>query len=690
MTYEVKNAQIFSSKLSADPGLILYVADATIEDRKRPAKTLFGQPVIDPKTKLPLEINESIVVAHNATFELEGVPFFYLPYYKGDARDPMGPLESIDAGYSNIFGVQAGVGLNFYKLLGLLPPDGHHWRLNLDYLSRRGPSIGSDYDYTGKLGLSGPDVDDPSTTYVGTAHLYGIYDQGTDILGGNRPNNDFMPPAFRGRAFWRNGVFDLPNGFTVQSQISLLSDRNYLEQYFKPEFDTEPNQSTYLYVKQQQNNWAWSALAQPHLLNWFSDTAWLPRLDGYLIGQSFFDRLTYNAQVSVGYAQFRPSSDPAQPLLAPNGAPIPGAFLPPIRFYTSSEAVDTGRFALMQELSYPLQLGAFKVVPYVKGELAEYTSDMEGQEIGRVWGGGGVRASIPFTRLFPDVQSDLFNLQGINHKIVLSGNYFYADTNVPYTKLPQLDRLNDDATDEMLRDFLPQESIYNPNPSAGLALAVSKIFDPQLFAIRSLVDNRLESLDHIDVLQVDLRQRLQTKRGYPGAEHIVDWMVLDTSFSYFPEPSKDNFGKPFAFMEYDYLWNIGDRTSFESTGWYDPEHDGPRVWTVGAYFNRPDRTSYYIGYRQIDPIQSRAVTSSVSYNFSSKYSMTFSSTYDFGISQSLTNSLTFTRIGTDLQVTMGFTYNPLQNNFGAVVQIVPTMVPLNRAPNLGGAGLTNR
>src|SRR5262249_38398379 len=168
------------------------------------------------------------------------------------------------------------------------------------------------------------------------------------------------------------------------------------------------------------------------------------------------------------------------------------------------------------------------------------------------------------------------------------------------------------------------------------------------------------------------------------AEHIVDWMVLDTSVSYFPQPDRDNFGKSFSFLEYQYLWNIGDRTSLESTGWYDPQDNGSRVFTVGAYFNRPDRTTFYIGYRQIDPLQSRLVTGSVTYVFSPKYAMTFSTAYDFGTQQAQTNTLVFTRTGTDLQVSLGFMYNSLQNNFGAIVEVVPSLLPALRR---GGAGL---
>jgi hypothetical protein len=254
--------------------------------------------------------------------------------------------------------------------------------------------------------------------------------------------------------------------------------------------------------------------------------------------------------------------------------------------------------------------------------------------------------------------------------------------------VPQLDRLNDDTSTQALREIKPQEPSING--MAGVALATNPLFDPQLYAIRRMIDNRIDTLDSIDVLRVDLSQRLQTKRGYPGAEHIVDWMVLNTSFSYFPETSQ-NFGKPFSFMEYQYLWNIGDRTAIESTGWYDPQDHGPRVFTVGLYLNRPDRTNFYIGYRQIDPLQSRVLTGSVTYQFSPKYAMTFVTSYDFGTTEALNNTILFTRTGTDLQVSVGFTYNSIQNNLGLVLEIVPTLAPITQAGNMvGPGGLFNR
>ena len=91
----------------------------------------------------------------------------------------------------------------------------------------------------------------------------------------------------------------------------------------------------------------------------------------------------------------------------------------------------------------------------------------------------------------------------------------YARSSEPYTRFPQLDRLNDDVTDQSLRDFKPWMPAFLP--TSGYFLATSRLFDPQVYAIRRLVDNRIDTLDSIDVFQGDVRQRWQTKRGYPGA-----------------------------------------------------------------------------------------------------------------------------------------------------------------------------
>jgi hypothetical protein len=644
--YHGYQAEVFSSRLPSDPGVKVYLDEATLDQVKVPKRSVFGRPVIDPKTGQPEIEDQQLVHGDNVFLKLEDVPIFYLPFVQGDANDPLGPIEEISVGYnSNVFGARVDTRLNLYDLLGITPLPKTRWDLDLDYLSLRGPGGGTRFQYGGN------NIHGIPANYQGDFQAWGIYDTGTDKLGGPRTGEPH--PDARGRLTWQNNVQDLPYGFVVQWQLGLFSDKNFYEQYFKPEFDNGIEQHTWLYVKQQQNNWAWFALAEYRTVDWYSQTESLPRVDGYLIGQSFFDLFTYNARGSLGYYQLRPTNQPP----------------PPFPTDVTTRYDNTGRFDLAQTLSLPFYAGPVKLVPYATLDLTEYTNDLENQEVGRVYGGGGVLASIPFTRLYPDIKSCLLNLDGINHKIVASANYFYAGDNVPYTRLPQLDRLNDDATDFALRGIRPLEPFYNP--ANGLALEFSPKYDPQTYAIRRLVETRIDTLASIEELQMDLRQRWQTKRGYPGLEHIVDWMTLDLNATYFPRADHDNFGTPFGFLQYDYLWNIGDRTSFVSTGWVDPFGGGARVFTVGLALNRPDRTSYFLGFREIEPVGSEAVTGAITYIFSPKYAMTASTVYDFGTSQALSNSLVLTRMGTDLQVSLGITYNALQSSFGVIFELAP-------------------
>jgi hypothetical protein len=658
--FRVVRSEIFSSKLPSDPGLKVYVAESTVDENLVPRKSIFGRTVLNRETGQPDEERQTIIHSKDVFFELENVPFFYVPSLTGDANDPLGPVQSITFGYNSIYGFDLGVSLDVYNLLGIQPYANTKWRLDLDYLSYRGPAAGSEFDYSAK------DFFGIKAQVDGWVKAYGIYDRGFDVLGGPRPENDFSPEDFRGRLTWRQGIYDLPEGFSVQSQLSALSDRNFLEAYFKPEWDSDINQETFIYVKQQQDFWAYTVLAEPNIRNWVTETQSLPRLDGYLIGLSPFNFLTYNSSVDLGYFILHKTSDQEAPVSP------------------TDQADATARFDWWNELAAPVPLGPVKVVPYAQWAYTGYTNDLEGDPLSRVWGGVGLRASMPLTRLYPGVESELFNLDGINHKIVLSANYFNASENESYSKLPQLDRLNDDATDQALRDIKPLEPQFNAN--YGTVLQFSPLYDPQLYAIRRLVDNRIDSRDTIEVLQLDVRQRLQTKRGNPGAEHIVDWMTLDLSASYFPASTRDNFGEHFAFLQYDYVWNIGDRTTLTSTAWVDPVTDGARVFTIGLYFNRTDRTNFYIGYREIEPVQSRAVTAAFTYIFSPKYGMTASSTYDFGTNQSLSNSLVVTRIGSDLQMSFGITYNALTQSIGPVFIIVPNLVPANRLGGAAGAG----
>jgi hypothetical protein len=166
-------------------------------------------------------------------------------------------------------------------------------------------------------------------------------------------------------------------------------------------------------------------------------------------------------------------------------------------------------------------------------------------------------------------------------------------------------------------------------------------------------------------------------------EHTVDWLTLDLSASFYPAADRDNFGRGVSFIEYDTAWYVGDQTAVTSSGWFDPFDSGTRFWNIGTYLTRPDRTRFYLGYRQTDPLQSKAITGSIAYVFSPKYSIAAGTVYDFGTSINQSSSITFTRTGTDLSLSVGLTYNSILKNFGFTFEIVPNLI----AARSGGRGL---
>src|SRR5204863_6417456 len=118
--------------------------------------------------------------------------------------------------------------------------------------------------------------------------------------------------------------------------IEYVSDKNFLEQYYNNEWNFGPNHETFAYATyQHQQFWA-SGLVMPRLgRNWIAQTQWLPRVDGAVVGQSFWDLFVYNARAGAAYAEARPAEVNPGPVL------------------TTDRRIDTARLNLGQEISLP-------------------------------------------------------------------------------------------------------------------------------------------------------------------------------------------------------------------------------------------------------------------------------------------------------------------------------------------------
>jgi hypothetical protein len=634
-------------------------------------------PTFDPFSPAGLDPNSSeqvdhslLVTSRNNFVYVGGMPVFYWPALTTDATKPTFYVDQIKAKNDNVFGAQILVDWDTYQVFGLRPIEGTKWTFSTDYLSDRGPAAGTNFQYDrDHLGyLPGP--------VRGTFDAWGIKDDGLDNLGFDR--RMLIPEEeFRGRVLWQHRHY-LPNNFQLTAELGLISDRNFLEQYYEREWDQQKDQTTGIELKHFDANSSWSITADARVNDFFTQTERLPRFDHFLIGQDIFGIFTWHGHSHAGYEHLR-AAEPPSPI-----NPSEVAKFDPLPWEFDREGLVT---ATRQEIDLPMKLGGLKVVPYLLGEAAHWNEDIAGNELTRYYGQAGVRTSLPFWSVDPMRQSTLFNLNGLAHKVSLDGEYLYADAEENLDQLPLYDPLDDDSTEAFRRRFF-FDAFGVPVPVGGANVPLK--YDERYFALRGGMQSWVtapstEIADDLTLAKFALRQRWQTKRGLPGQERTVDWIVLDVEGFFFPKADENNFGQEWGLFDYDFRWHVGDRLTLLSDGFADFFGQGLRTFTTGALITRPERGSVYAGYRSIEgPISSNILLGSVSYRMSEKWILTGGASFDFGRTGNIGQTVQMTRVGESALIRVGFNYDASRDNFGLNFAIEPRFLSSSQLGRVGG------
>lgn len=671
-TYQAQQA-FFTTSEFAKPGYRMQASDIHIEPRYDSSAPRLRGPEYDPEQGTQEPESTLWATSLNNAFYVENVPLFYFPYLSVPAEDPNIPLRNINFQNDRIFGYQFRTTWNMFKLLGMDGPQGVRWDLNADYLSKRGVQVGTAGSYRGneRFGLDG--------AYQGNGYVSFIYDSGLDNLGIDRQN---LVPAqhARGGLLVRDRQ-SFANGLTWQGEGAFLSDRNWLEEYHEVEFDNAKDYESLGYLKQQQGNWSWSALVRPRLYGYYNETSWLPRGDLFVLGKPIFGNLlTWSTHSYAGLANEAIAKTPTDP--ADKWSVLP---------YEANAAGLAS--ATRHEIDAPFQLGAVHFVPYVLGEAAFWSdtassigplvdASVDQGSLGRLWGSSGLRGSVEFSKIFSDVHSDVFNLNGLAHKMVFDADYSYSRSTQSLTStIPQFNEIDDNAQEQFRRRLYFNTFNQNPLPQ----------FDPRSFALRSGVAQNVtapynEIVDNFNVLRMGWRHRLQTKVGPINAQRIKNWMTLDLESSFFPNADRDNFGESFGLYNARYNWFVGDRTTITAGTLFDTFDQHETIWNLGLMSQRSTRGSVYVGLRNIEggPLLSQILTASYSYVMSPKWVSTLSTAYDFGQHQNRGQSVTITRMGADFLIHIGANVDTTRNNFGFGFSVEPRFAP--RVGNYGKGG----
>jgi hypothetical protein len=664
----VGNDAVVTSSRMGNPRYNLASGEIYFEDQQTPAlDPVTGAPLLDPATGEPVVERERMLYSNNNLLELFGVPVFYWPTMATNLEDPSYYVNSVAFKSDNLFGFQTRVDLDAYQLLGVRnPPRDTDWELSLDYLSKRGPAAGTEFTYDSLNFLGIP------ASGFGAVNAWGVHDTGLDNLGGIR-NHYTFPSPWRGRifAFHRQ---QLPNNYTLTAQLGLISDRNFLEQYFEREWDQWRDENTFIRLKQIYDNRSWAISTNPRLNHFFTQSQWLPKVEHNWLGEALFgNRLTWYEHSEVGYARLRVAEPPEQPSQLA---------LYSVRPYFAN--VDGARVYTRQEIDLPLNVGAARVVPYALGELAHWGEALDGNDAQRGYIKAGARASLPFWSVNPTIENQLFDVHGLAHKVVFESDLSWSDASLPMTALPLYDELDDNAQQEFRRRFF--FTTFNQTYPGG---QIPFKFDPRSFALRrglggNVTSPVMEIADNLTAMRLGMKHRWQTKRGHPSNRRIIDLVTFDTNATLFD--AEDNFGQNIGLIDYDFRWHVGDRLTFLSNGLFDVFPNGFKRVSVGGFLTRPPRGNLYLGLHTLrGPVSSTVISFNYNYRMSPKWISSFGSTVDLGSTGNIGQNLWLTRIGESALVRVGFNYDANKDVFGLAFLIEPRFLPVTQTGRAVGA-----
>jgi hypothetical protein len=553
----------------------------------------------------------------NATWNVRGLPVLWSPMGKTSFEEGHTALRKGQIGRFGDLGWGAETQWHLFRLLGVVQPEGVSAKLNLNGY-QHGATGGIDLEYARQ---------ERNRQYAGYGILYGVYDgKANDDFGDERKN--IAAQQERGRVLLRHKEF-LPRDWQIQGELSVLSDRNFLERYYPGEFWTGKDQENLIYAKKQRDNWAITALLKARFNSFLTQTESLPEGAAYLIGQPLLgDRLTYHGEARLGGKRFRE-----------------GGYVDSLE-----DSQLMARFDTLHELSMPLQpktpLGPVNIVPYVKGRFTFWSDSLDENDncLARAYGQAGVRANMHFWRIYNNVQSRLWDVHRLKHIITPEVVAFTSTTG-----------------------GVNRNEVYPLDPGIE------------------------QYIDEMHGVKMGIHQRLQTKRGPAGEERTVDWMRLDVDVAMFSRQAREPIGNGRMFVtnpEYsvprdslnaEYLWNISDTTAFLADLNWDFQ-SGLDNASAGFAVQRDPRLSYYFGMRYIHHLDSAVATAGMKYRINKKYWVELFEQYDFRYRDgvNLGTRVRIVRKFPRWNVGLTFLYDQLaqdEDSIGVILAIWPEGVP---------------
>ena len=523
--------------LHADVTNRLYLADLYIATNAAFTTDDISQPATRIRARRIKIIPNKRLEAYDAVLYAGNVPIFYFPYYTRNLSEHAKNFNFVP-GYRSLYGPFV-LG-NYTWYWGTLPEVIH-----VDYREKRGPGVGPDLSYNfGRWG-------------EGTANYYYTHDR--------EPNTDELGvPISEDRqrvnlSYQANPATNVYLKGLARWQSDLAVDRDFFERDYR----LNPQPNSFLEANKFWSNFNLDAYVEPRL-NTFQETVErLPdvRLTGYrqeLGGSPFY----YESESSAGYYRRLFAVNPA------TNTPPPVAPPPTIAGLNYEAArADTYHQVVLPETLF----GWLNVIPRVGGRFTYYSdASGPGADTGEEYRGvfnTGAEVTFKASRLWPGVQNQLFEVDGLRHIVQPSVNYVFVPA--PSVAPPQLPKFDYE---------LP-------------SLRLLPIEYPEY--------NAIDSIDSQNVIRWGLGNKLQTKRE-GQIVNLVNWDVY-TDWRLKPQAGQTTFADLYS----DLTFKPRSWLSLESLTRYDLENNDFRMsyttvtfipnqvwsWSIGHYYLRSDFSS---------------------------------------------------------------------------------------------------
>lgn len=571
--------------------------------------------------------NTYVKSEHN-TARLGGFPIMYWPKYEGEATDI--PLNRVKQGYKKDRGLVFETRWDFFSLVGKKRPAGLSADLHIDAYTKRGIGLGLDFDYN-------------YNNSDGFLDVYLLSDSNTQktISGIEQEVTDSQ----RGYALWNNET-TLDAYWTLQTQLSYISDPTFMSVWRQREFQNNPEYETSIYAKYQKENTAFTILASSDI-NQFISTSWLlasrqykvdktPELGYVRYGDSLFDgAVNWSSETRLMRERmvFQSGTPTSLGLRAAAFAFPDGTVLgtnnpietPLVRRGLTQDYQN--RLTTRHEFTLPIQLGDVKVVPFTSFQGfwgIQNDNDIRNPDSTYWVRTFGVRASTQFNRVYNSVDNDLLDLHRLRHVIEPYATLWDGDSNINPTGLPQYDALLD-------------------NISTG------------------------------SVMWFGVKNRLQTWRGGPGRWYSVDWLTIDAAILLANDGATQRYDNPQFFdwrPEYSSIedavvlsgkWQFSDSIAFTGNGTWNLDDGIFSRGAVGAELDHGRDVRTYIEYREIGNSNDQFLSLGMRYDLSKRYTVDFAPSWNFNIDDLQSLRFGITRHYPEFDLIGQITYNEIQD-----------------------------